>query len=73
MATEYYKNLCERFKKLREAFLPEEFSPTGEYADSVFECTRAYKAMTHAEVESYFEESHCSKSVGKLEEKSMCI
>ena len=57
MATEYYKNLCERFKKLREAFLPEEFSPTGEYADSVFECTRAYKAMTHAEVESYFEET----------------
>lgn len=56
MATEYYRNLCKRFEKLQIAFLPKEFSPTGEYEDCVFERTRAYKAMIHAELESYFEE-----------------
>lgn len=56
MATEYYRNLCERFENLRDAFLPEEFSPTGEYADIVYEHTRAYKVLTHAELEYYFEE-----------------
>ena len=53
MATEYYRNLCERFEKLQNAFLPEEFSPTGEYADIVYEHTRAYKVLTHAELEYY--------------------
>lgn len=57
MATEYYRNLCERFEKLQNAFLPEEFSPTGEYADIVYEHTRAYKVLTHAELEYYFEEA----------------
>lgn len=56
MATEYYRNLCERFEKLQSAFLPEEFSPTGEYEDIVYEHTRAYKILTHAELEYYFEE-----------------
>ena len=56
MATEYYRNLRERFEKLRNAFLPAEFSPTGEYADIVYEHTRAYKVLTHAELEYYFEE-----------------
>lgn len=56
MATGHYQTLCERFKELGNAFLPEEFNPTGEYDDYVFERARAYKAMTHAELESYFEE-----------------
>ena len=63
MATEYYGTLCDRFKKLKLAFLPKEFSPTGEYDDCVFEHTRAYKAMTHAELESYFEET--GKAIAK--------
>lgn len=56
MATEYYGTLCDRFEKLKLAFLPEEFSPTGEYEDIVYEHTRAYKVLTHAELEYYFEE-----------------
>lgn len=57
MATEYYRKLCERFEKLQNAFLPDEFSPTGEYEDIVYEHTRAYKVLTHAELEYYFEEA----------------
>lgn len=63
MATEYYGTLCDRFEKLKLAFFPKEFSPTGEYDDCVFEHTRAYKAMTHAELESYFEET--GKAIAK--------
>lgn len=64
METEYYKKLRERFKKLELAFLPSTFSPTGDYPDdSVFEHARAYKVMTHAELEYYFEE--IAKSIAK--------
>ena len=69
MATEYYDTLCDRFEKLKLAFLPEEFSPTGEYEDIVYEHTRAYKVLTHAELEYYFEggcESYCSKSIKRV-------
>lgn len=64
METEYYKKLRERFKQLELAFLPSSFSPTGDYADDrVFEHARAYKVMTHAELEYYFEE--IAKSIAK--------
>lgn len=56
MATAMYKHLKERFSVLKNVFLPEKFSPTGDYEDDIFEKTRAYRALTHAELEYYFEQ-----------------
>lgn len=56
MPTKQYEHLEGRFKILRSVFLPEKFSPTGDYGDEIFEKVRAYKALTHAELEYYFEQ-----------------
>lgn len=56
MSTVQYDHLLKRFEILKTVFLPESFSPTGDYDDDVFEKARAYKALTHAELEYYFEQ-----------------
>lgn len=56
MLTKQYDHLKERFSTLRDIFLPNTFSPTGDYSDEIFEMSRAYKVLTHAELEYYFEQ-----------------
>ena len=56
MSTKQYDHLKERFSILRSIFLPHDFSPTGDYRDEIFEMARAYKVLTHAELEYYFEQ-----------------
>ncbi len=57
MQTEQYINLEKRFDSLKQVFLNDPLSPTGDYEDHVFEKTNAYKVLTHAEIEYYFEQS----------------
>lgn len=57
MHTQYYNQLLERFQKLNKALLPRVLSPIGNYKDSTYERTRAYKVLTHAEIEYYFEQT----------------
>lgn len=56
MSTKQYDHLKERFSILKSVFLPHDFSPTGDYSDEIFEKSRAYKILTHAELEYYFEQ-----------------
>ena len=48
--------LFKRLLVLRKALLPPKFSPTGNYKNQTYEKARAYKVLTHAEFEYYFEE-----------------
>ena len=57
MQTLYYSLLLERFIKLNKALLPKNPSPIGNYKNSTYEKTRAYKVLTHAEIEYYFEQA----------------
>ena len=56
MHTDKYLRLQTRLNKLRKVYLPNSFSPTGTYSDSVYEKVRAYTVLSHAEMEYYFEE-----------------
>lgn len=56
MQSLYFENLVNRIKVLKRSFLPRTLSPTGNYTSSTFEKTRAFKALTHAELEFYFEQ-----------------
>lgn len=57
MQTQNYSKLLDRFQKLNKALLPKVASPIGNYRDSTYERTRAYKVLTHAEIEYYFEQT----------------
>lgn len=56
MHTDNYQLLIKRLTKLKKIYLPRSLSPTGAYKDSTYEKVRAYKVLTHAEMEYYFEE-----------------
>lgn len=56
MHTEKYSRLVNRLDKLRTVYLPSEFSPTGSYTDDDLEKVCAYKVLSHAEMEYYFEQ-----------------
>lgn len=56
MHTKMYLGLLKHLNKLKKVYLPHVFSPTGSYNDSVYEKARAYKVLSHAEMEYYFEE-----------------
>lgn len=45
-----------RVMELRRTFLPVTFDPTGNYAAEVYDQTRAFIALTHAEIEAFIEE-----------------
>jgi hypothetical protein len=51
----YFENLKGQLNVLRKTFLPRRFSPTGNYKQVTYEKARAYKVLTHAEIESYLE------------------
>lgn len=57
MHTEKYLTLQRRLVRLREIYLPQVFSPTGEYNDIDYEKVLAYTVLSHAEMEYYFEET----------------
>ncbi|MFC9425380.1 HEPN domain-containing protein [Streptomyces sp. NPDC056987] len=56
MASSRFEELEKRIKELRHHFLPVEFDPTGLYDENVYELTRAFRVLTHAEFESFIED-----------------
>lgn len=57
MATSDFLYLESRLEKLKKALLPRSKSPTGNYRDSVYERTRAFKVLTCSEIEFYIEQA----------------
>jgi HEPN superfamily RiboL-PSP-like protein len=56
MASARFLQLSRRAKKLRQIFLPKNFSPTGAYTSRQLDLARAYRLLVHAEIESYLED-----------------
>lgn len=55
MASKRFRQLERRLKALRK-FLPPDFEPTGDYPESQADMTRAYRMLSHAEIESCIED-----------------
>lgn len=51
-----YNAMSRRITELRNSLLPRPFDPTGLYSDRVYERTRAFRVLAHAEFESYIED-----------------
>ncbi|MGK5532878.1 HEPN domain-containing protein [Streptomyces sp. URMC 129] len=56
MASSRFEELEERINDLRHCFLPRNFEPTGLYDETVYEHTRAFRVLAHAEFESFIED-----------------
>lgn len=56
MSSSRFEELEKRIEELRECFLPESFDPTGLYEEKVYEHTRAFRVLAHAEFESFIED-----------------
>ncbi|MGW4273789.1 HEPN domain-containing protein [Streptomyces seoulensis] len=56
MASSRFQELEKRIGELRQCFLPKDFDPTGLYDDAVYEHTRAFRVLAHAEFESFIED-----------------
>jgi hypothetical protein len=56
MVSARFEELERRITELRQNFLPQEFDATGDYGDLVYEQTRAFRILAHAEFESYIED-----------------
>ena len=50
-----FRVLERRIFRLSKTFLPKTYSPTGTYAQGVYDKTTAFRLMSHAEFESYLE------------------
>lgn len=63
-----WKDLRREIATLRKQFLPDPFDPLGDYPNStrVQAHTRAFIVLSHAEIESYFEES--AKAIARASE-----
>ena len=55
-ASPEYRSLLRRVVELKDHLLPVVFDPTGSYSDDVFDRTRGFIALTHAEIEAYIED-----------------
>lgn len=51
-----YRVMSRRLTELRNNLLPSRFSPIGLYSDRVYERTRAFRVLAHAEFESFIED-----------------
>lgn len=51
-----YRLLSRRISELRSSLLPAKFDPTGLYNDRVYERTRSFRVLAHAEFEAYIED-----------------
>jgi len=60
MPSQYYRNLEKQLRVLKKSFMPATFSATGNYSAITHERTRAYKVLSHAEFEYYFEVIACA-------------
>jgi hypothetical protein len=58
MASERFQQLQEQLEAVARCLLPAQFDPTGSYDDQDGVSTRAlaYRVLSHAEIESYFED-----------------
>ncbi|WTW95944.1 hypothetical protein OG216_22310 [Streptomycetaceae bacterium NBC_01309] len=56
MPSPRYKDLSRRITELRKNLLPAKFDPLGLYTDRVYERTRGFRVLAHAEFESYIED-----------------
>lgn len=57
MTSQRFDELEQRLGELRRHFLPEEFDETGTYNDDVvYERTRAFRVLSHAEFEAFIED-----------------
>lgn len=56
MPSQKYRALAQRIRELRRNLLPSRFDPTGSYRASVYDRTRAFRVLAHAEFESFIEE-----------------
>lgn len=56
MASSRFEELEKRIGELRQYFLPQPFDPTGLYDEIVYEHTRAFRVLAHAEFESFIED-----------------
>ncbi|MFI6896122.1 HEPN domain-containing protein [Streptomyces sp. NPDC050256] len=56
MPSPRYKTLARRISELRENLLPRDFDELGLYSERVYERTRGFRVLAHAEFESYVED-----------------
>lgn len=56
MPSARYNNMSKRITELRNSLLPGKFDPTSLYSDRVYERTRSFRVLSHAEFESYIED-----------------
>jgi len=54
LSTQYY-TLCKRVVELRKNLLPKSFDAMGNYTPEVYDKTRGFVALVHAEIEFYIE------------------
>lgn len=56
MPSKRYGTLSRRIYELRRNLLPRDFDPLGLYSDRIYERTRGFRVLAHAEFESYIED-----------------
>ncbi|MFJ9583831.1 HEPN domain-containing protein [Streptomyces acidicola] len=56
MVSSRFEELEKRIGELRQTFLPQVFDPTGSYEERVYEYTRAFRVLAHAEFEAFIED-----------------
>lgn len=56
MTSVRFRQLRRRITELRLHLLPRSLDPTGSYSDRVYERTRAFRVLVHAEFEAYIED-----------------
>lgn len=56
MPSKHYSDLKTSIRSLRRHLLPAKFDPTGTYRDRVFTGVVAFRVLSHAAIEQYFEE-----------------
>jgi RiboL-PSP-HEPN len=60
-SSQRYREMTSELTRLRHSLLPKKVSPTGVYSSKQPDRTRAYKVLSHAEIESYIEDIVLSK------------
>jgi hypothetical protein len=56
MPSKRFEEMEKRLGELRSSFLPDAWDPTGTYTPRVVDLTRAYRLLSHAEIEAYLED-----------------
>lgn len=56
MPSSRFSTLSVRIEDLRKSLLPAKFDPTGDYSSAIYDRTRAFRVLSHAEFESFVED-----------------